>query len=64
MARWKSIFIRERGEVDSAVLNEGDVALLINGGHAIKALETFKGIKIKQGPYRSIEEDKLFLEVK
>jgi hypothetical protein len=58
-------FYSEKGEVvDKTILNEGDVALLISGGHAIKALETFKAIKIKQGPYRSIEEDKQFLEVK
>jgi hypothetical protein len=58
-------FYNEEGEkIDKTILNEGDVALLINGGHAIKALETFKAIKIKQGPYLSIEEDKQFLEVK
>jgi len=58
-------FYSEKGErIDRAVLNEGDVALLMNGGHAIRALETFKGIKVKQGPYLSIEEDKQFLEVK
>jgi hypothetical protein len=58
-------FYSEKGEkVDRTILNEGDVALLMNGGHAIRAMETFKAIKIKQGPYRSIEEDKQFLEVK
>jgi hypothetical protein len=58
-------FYNEKGEkVDSTILSEGDVALLINGGHAIRALETFKAIKIKQGPYLSIDEDKQFLEVK
>jgi hypothetical protein len=58
-------FYNEKGEkIDKTILNEGDVALLINGGHAIRALETFKAIKIKQGPYLSIEEDKQFLEVK
>ena len=48
--------------MNAAVLNEGDTILLVAGGHAIKVLEDFKGIKVKQGPYVSLEEDKAFLE--
>lgn len=59
-----SFYNEKGGEVDSAILNEGDVALLIGGGHAIRVLETFKGVKVKQGPYLSIEDDKLFMEAK
>ena len=56
-------FYNEEGEnVRSAVLDKGDTILLIDGGHAIYAIEGFKGIKVKQGPYVSIEDDKVFLE--
>lgn len=48
--------------VGSSTLTEGDTIILINGGHAINVLEDFKGVKVKQGPYVSIEEDKEFLE--
>jgi hypothetical protein len=51
----------EGGVIDSTVLECGDVAALIEGGHAIEVLEDFTGIKVKQGPYVSIEEDKKFL---
>ena len=52
---------RKVGEV---LLKEGDMILLINGGHAIEVLEDLKAIKVKQGPYISIEEDKEFLGMK
>ena len=29
----------------------------------IRVLESFKGIKVKQGPYQSIEDDKEFIEI-
>lgn len=45
------------------ILNPGDTALLIEGTHRIRVLESFKGIKVKQGPYQSIEDDKQFIEV-
>lgn len=51
-------------KIDSKVLNEGDVVLLANGGHNIEVLEDFIGVKVKQGPYRNIEDDKEVLEVK
>ena len=45
------------------ILNPGDTALLIEGTHRIRVLESFKGIKVKQGPYQSIEDDKEFIEI-
>ena len=45
------------------ILNPGDTALLIEGTHRIRVLESFKGIKVKQGPYQSIEDDKEFVKV-
>jgi len=46
-------------KLGDTILNEGDTILLsATGGHAIEILEDLKGIKVKQGPYISIEEDK------
>ena len=58
-------FYTNGGErIGAALLDAGDTILLINGGHAIRVLEDFRGIKVKQGPYRGIEQDKVMLEVK
>lgn len=58
-------FYDDRGrKVANIILNKGDVILLIDGGHAMTVLEETKGIKVKQGPYVSLEEDKVFLEEK
>jgi hypothetical protein len=51
-------------KIDSKTLFEGDVVLLAKGGHNIEVLEDFVGVKVKQGPYLSIEKDKEILEVK
>ncbi len=48
-------------KVGEVLLRSGDVILLIDGGHAIEVLENLKAIKVKQGPYMSIEDDKKFL---
>jgi len=48
--------INERFE--STILNEGDVILLIQGGHGFEIIEDSKIIEIKQGPYLSPDVDK------
>jgi len=58
-------FYNDKGEkLGSSLLKAGDTVLLIYGGHAIRVLEDFKGVKVKQGPYHGIEEDKEFLDAK
>lgn len=47
----------------TVTLEPGDTALLMEGPHRIRVLESFKGIKVKQGPYVSIEDDKEFVEI-
>ena len=37
--------------LESKIINEGDVILLVSGGHGFKALEELEMIEIKQGPY-------------
>ena len=56
-------FFQDGKQYSSTILNPGDTALLIEGPHRIRVLETFKGIKVKQGPYVSIEEDKEVVEI-
>jgi len=38
-------------EIDSRILNVGDMILLIKGGHGFEMLEETEMIEIKQGPY-------------
>lgn len=56
-------FFEGRKKFSTIILNPGDTALLIEGTHRIRVLESFKGVKVKQGPYVSIEDDKEFIEV-
>ena len=37
--------------LNSTVLAEGDVILLVSGGHGFKALEELEMVEVKQGPY-------------
>lgn len=37
--------------LESRILSEGDVILLVSGGHGFKALEELEMIEVKQGPY-------------
>ncbi len=50
-------------KIESTILNYGDTILLLSGGHGFNILEDSKIIEVKQGPYVSVGEDKLFLEV-
>jgi mannose-6-phosphate isomerase-like protein (cupin superfamily) len=43
--------------LESRILEEGDVILLIEGGHGFAALEEIEMIEVKQGPYLG-EQDK------
>jgi mannose-6-phosphate isomerase-like protein (cupin superfamily) len=47
--------------IKSSILNEGDVILLLNGGHGFKMLKSSEIIEVKQGPY-SGEYDKVRFE--
>jgi hypothetical protein len=47
----------------SKVLNEGDVILLVQGGHGFEMIEDSEMIEVKQGPYIN-DEDKVRFEKK
>ncbi len=49
-------------KLGSLILNAGDTILLLSGGHGFNILRDSKIIEVKQGPYVSVEEDKVFLE--
>jgi len=51
----------EQNYIHSAVLLQGDVILLADGGHGFKMLEPSEMIEVKQGPYCG-EKDKVRFE--
>jgi hypothetical protein len=42
-------------------LKEGDAMFTLHGGHAFKCLEDSLIYEVKTGPYRGIENDKIFI---
>lgn len=50
-------------KINEAILNDGDLIVLLLGGHGFEFLEDTKLIEIKQGPYTNREHDKIILEV-
>ena len=51
-------FTDEQEFLESRILQDGDVILLIKGGHGFKVLEDLEMFEVKQGPYAG-EEDKI-----
>jgi hypothetical protein len=54
------IFSLERKPVSVFVMNEGDILLLVAGGHGFKMIEDSVLVEIKQGPYTGLEEKERF----
>ncbi len=50
-------YSNEQSYLESRILQNGDVILLITGGHGFEVLEEVEMIEVKQGPYIG-EEDK------
>lgn len=46
------------------VLAAGDAIVLIHGVHAIRVIEDFQAISVKQGPFLGTEKDKVLVQVK
>ncbi len=55
------LFDKNHSEIKDTVLEKGDLAIL-NTGHAMDFLEPTKFLEIKQGPYRGVAEEKVFLK--
>ena len=56
------IFDADRRLVAEPLLDEGDVILLVAGGHGFRMLEDTVLLEIKQGPYGGLDEKERFLE--
>lgn len=54
----EGVFLRE------IILRPGDAIVLIHGVHALRALEDYQCISVKQGPFMGTEQDKILVEVK
>lgn len=46
--------------LESAILEAGDVILLVSGGHGFTVIEEVEMIEVKQGPYSGIADKKRF----
>ena len=51
---------QSRHFLETRVLTEGDVILLVMGGHGFKVLEDAELVEIKQGPYAGVNDKTLF----
>jgi hypothetical protein len=72
----QQMFVMQRGIVvielytnDGDLLREitlgpGDAIVLIHGIHALRVIEDFQAISVKQGPYLGFENDKINVSVK
>ncbi len=49
--------------LESVILEEGDVVLLVSGGHGFKVLEETEMIEVKQGPYSGSADKKRFIGI-
>jgi hypothetical protein len=70
----QQMFVMQRGVVDVQLFDDdghllrevrvgaGDAVVLIHGVHAIKVVEDFQALSIKQGPFLGDEEDKVVVE--
>lgn len=58
--RVRADFYHERQLVSSIELVQGDVALLVSGGHGFTMLEDSEMVEIKQGPYAGTLDKRCF----
>ena len=72
----QQMFVMQRGRVvvelysdEGELLREielkaGDAIVLIHGVHALRVLEDFQAVSVKQGPFLGTENDKVSVKVK
>lgn len=49
--------------LESIILEEGDVILLVSGGHGFTVLEEVEMVEVKQGPYAGDADKKRFIGI-
>ena len=55
-----SLYDDERQVVAQRVLQQGDLLLLVSGGHGFRMLEDTVLLEVKQGPYTGLDEKEHF----
>ncbi len=55
-------FTPDGTQFESVTLHPGDAIVLVDGAHAIRALEDFQCVSVKQGPFLGDAKDKDFLK--
>lgn len=54
-------YTEEQDYLESRVLSDGDIILLVSGGHGFEVLEEVEMVEVKQGPYAG-DDDKVRFE--
>jgi hypothetical protein len=54
------IYNNERELVATRQLHEGDIMLMVNGGHGFRMIEDTVFLEVKQGPYTGLDEKQHF----
>ena len=54
------VYNNDKVLVASKELHEGDIMLMVDGGHGFRMLEETVFLEVKQGPYTGIEEKQRF----
>ena len=54
------IYNDERELVATRELREGDILLMVSGGHGFRMLENTVFLEVKQGPYTGVDEKEVF----
>ncbi len=54
------IYSEERDLVATRELGEGDIVLMVSGGHGFRMMEDTVFLEVKQGPYAGIDEKEQF----
>jgi hypothetical protein len=55
-------FFASKKRLSSVNLKRGDSILLMDGVHRLRADAAFTGVKVKQGPYKGLEIDKVIIQ--
>jgi hypothetical protein len=54
------VYNNEKTFVDSCEIKEGDVILMVDGGHGFRMIEDTVFLEVKQGPYTGVDEKERF----
>lgn len=54
------LYTKEKNLLVTRVLNQGDMILLVSGGHGFRMQEDTIMVEVKQGPYIGLEEKERF----